>query len=166
MAVEVKVFDDIYEVGGVYNQDLATGACRGDSGLTRAAMEVYGFQLPATVEEDGWYPRRHMADGAKETREEGRQRARLVADRLLEIARSLETEDRTVGIVSHGDFLGQLLEELLSTRNASFKFWNTALSVLDLQAEGDSAVKVGVKFINSVPHLDNTMFRAGLLGNV
>lgn len=99
---------EIYEVGGVYNT-TSTGEPEGQPGLPRAEMAAYGHALPDEALPGGWYP---VARG-KESKAEGAARAGRVAARLRAEASALSVPRKTVALVSHGDFISNLLAELL-----------------------------------------------------
>lgn len=107
--VRAEVVLDIFEVGGVYNANVTSGEAEGQPGVARAAMSEFGYGLPDGVTEDGWYAREH----GKETKAEGVARASKVAARLRETAAALPTARKTIALVSHGDFIGMLLANLL-----------------------------------------------------
>lgn len=100
---------EIYEVGGVYNTSKSTGEPEGQPGLPRAEMAAYGHALPDEALPGGWYP----AARGKESKAEGAARAGRVAARLRAEASALSVPRKTVALVSHGDFISNLLAELL-----------------------------------------------------
>jgi broad specificity phosphatase PhoE len=163
--VKVVVDVDIFEVGGVYNEG-ESGRIVGEPGLSRAKMAAFGYGLPDAVTESGWYNRGcdATAHRLKESKEEGKARAARVADRLRLLASSLD-ERRTIAMVSHGDFIGLLLADLISGQSGpeiAFKLYNTAISCVDIRADGS----VLVLFVNTVAHLESRQYRAAHLGVV
>ena len=161
--VKAVVDVDIFEVGGVYNED-ELGSVEGQPGLSRSQMAAFGYALPDAVTEAGWYNLGcdATAHRLKESKEEGRARAARVADRLRQLAASLD-ERRTIAMVSHGDFIGLLLADLIAGGpEVAFKLYNTALSCVDIRADGS----VLVLFVNTVSHLESHQYRVAHLGVV
>lgn len=164
--VKAVVDVEIFEVGGIYDEDAALGSVEGQPGLSRSQMAAFGYALPDAVTESGWYNQgcASTAHRLKESKEEGRARAGRVAERLRRLAASLD-ERRTIAMVSHGDFIGLLLADLIAGQadgGVSFKFFNTAVSCVDIRADGS----VVVLFVNSVVHLASHQFRVAHLGVV
>lgn len=126
----VRAFVDVdtFEVGGVYNSlNLSTGENKGEPGLTRAQMGEFGYEMPDAVRPDGWY----SVERGKESKAEGAIRASKVAARLKQIATALTVERKTMMLVSHGDFIGLLIADLLghgsTDASASLSFKVSAL---------------------------------------
>ncbi|KAG8464372.1 hypothetical protein KFE25_003435 [Diacronema lutheri] len=163
--VRAEVVLDIFEVGGVYNANVTSGEAEGQPGVARAAMSEFGYGLPDGVTEDGWYAREH----GKETKAEGVARASKVAARLRETAAALPTARKTIALVSHGDFIGMLLANLLghgrgdASVGLAFKVYNTGVSIIDINGHDGS---VRVLMVNSVAHLQPNQYRAAHLGVV
>lgn len=171
----------LVQVGGVWQRSdpNAEGTERGQPGLTRAEMAAYGFELPADITEHGWFAVGENAARGKETRDEGRARAARVAARLRSMSADISSET-TIALVSHGDFLGLLLTELLGVPSSvRFKHFNTAMSCVELRQMDEPAsnatavapssatgVSVKVLYINSVSHLEPNQFRSDMLGVV
>ncbi len=102
--------------------------------------------LPPTITENGWWP----VQNGHEDWPGCQGRAIRVADQLHRMAKA-QPEAR-VGLVTHGGFSDALLKALLSmlpSHYVFFHFFNTAISRVDIRADG----QVEVRYINRVGHL-------------
>jgi broad specificity phosphatase PhoE len=164
--VKAHVDVDIFEVGGVYLANRSTGQPVGEPGLTRVLMSEYGYELPDSVAETGWYAHDdETAERHKESKAEGAARAAKVAESLRSTAAGLH-ERKTIAMVSHGDFIGYVLSHLLGGQGShskpAFKVYNTGVTCVDIKADGS----VLVLYVNSVSHLKQSQYRAAHLGVV
>jgi len=145
-----RVTSDIFEAGGIYdaNDDYTVFTARG--GLTRDEMsaEFPSYVLPDDVTDSGWY-----RGPGKETDDECRERAKLVAERLRDKAKRLEADEQLV-LVVHYDFINALLDALLLPATTGpfdrWKLWNTGITVFDLDARAPDPALLA---INAIPHI-------------
>ncbi|HEY3344390.1 MAG TPA: histidine phosphatase family protein [Anaerolineaceae bacterium] len=136
---------DIYEEGGIYLEEDASGRRIGQAGQTRAFFEkTYpGIILPADFPEGGWWNGRphEDADGTA---------ARAAAFLASLVDRHGASQDR-VGVVSHGAFFNYLVAAMTG-RRAGEGFWyvvnNTGISRFDFASD-----YVLVTYLNRTDHL-------------
>ena len=142
MAPEVWV--DIHESGGIYLDHGGEGGVVGYPGQTRKEMQERfpGYELPMEVGEQGWWhhglEEQHWCHG----------RAIGVASALLERA----SEDRRIGLVSHGGFMDALLKALgrqLPGNGLHYAHHNTAITRVGFAPQG----RINIHYMNRVDHL-------------
>jgi broad specificity phosphatase PhoE len=153
LQIDPKVWPDLYEVGGVYSNELnstdANGVIGtvGHSGLTRSHMrtEFPNYILDDSVTDRGWYTL-----STKETKEQGRARIERVLQTLRNQVEAA-SEDRTILLVVHGDFIDYFVQAAfgITGTKRTFPCWNTCITVVDLDATGRAMVLQH----NSVSHL-------------
>ena len=138
------VWEDLHEVGGIFVVDAETGEPIGQPGRPRSEL-VARFpqaQLPATLNESGWWNREHES-----VELQARRAQRFMSD-LLE--RHGGVDDR-VAVVSHGGFYNHMLAALLGIQ-ADNGFWfninNTGITRFNFEAEG-----IGLAYANRLEHL-------------
>lgn len=141
--VPLLAWEDLHEVGGIFQIDPETGAYLGQPGKTRSELAVRFPQLAlGAVDDSGWWNRPH------ELIEQQTQRATRVVRDLFE--RHGATDDR-VAVFSHGGFYNYLLAQLLGTR-AEQGFWfsinNTGITRFNFDDEG-----IGLAYANRLEHL-------------
>lgn len=130
--IPLIALSEVFEVGGLYLADEATGERRGIQGPNRAHFSKIspGIELPAEVGEQGWYHR------PAELTEERPLRVQRAWNDL--VARHGATED-IVGLVTHGGFYNYLLGHLLQIPMGD-KIWfslnNCAITRLDVSEQG------------------------------
>lgn len=116
---------DMYEVGGPFDLDEATGTKTPHPGAPRSELlEVSDrLVLPDSVTEDGWYT--HEV----EEPEQATQRARALIANL----RATHTDDTTVAFVSHGYFSQFLFREMLGIVDMAgwVEIHNTSITVYE-----------------------------------
>lgn len=138
------VWEDLHEVGGIFEFDAETNEHVGRPGKSRAELAARFplAQLPAGLSEDGWWNRAHESLALQT------QRARRFVFDLLE--RHGGTDDR-VAVVSHGGFYNFVLAELLGIQ-ADNGFWfsinNTGITRFNFDLEG-----IGLVYANRLEHL-------------
>jgi 2,3-bisphosphoglycerate-dependent phosphoglycerate mutase len=145
LGLPLVAWEDIHEVGGIYQQDEQTGERIGLPGKTRAYFEVH---YPRLVLEGpnrcqtGWWNRPYEEPGQASVR------ARRFLHDLIE--RHGEKEDR-VAMVSHGAFYNTLLRVILQIPDQSdgwFILNNAAISRLDFCQD-----RVELVYLNRLDHL-------------
>ena len=121
-------WDDLHEVGGIYQEDEQAGERIGQPGKTRAYFETHYPRLVldgSGLYEAGWWNR------SPEDPEQAPARAQRFLRDLTE--RHGEKDDR-VAVVSHGAFYNTLLRAMLKSPDAGhcwFSLNNAALSRFD-----------------------------------
>lgn len=153
LQIEPKVWADLFEVGGVFsyqpNSADADGVLStvGQGGLTRNQMktEFPNYILEERVTDKGWYTL-----SKKETKEEGRARIERVFQTLRNQVMTA-SEDRTVLLVVHGDFIDYFVQSAFGIPGTTrtFPCWNTCITIVDLDGTGRAMVLQH----NSVSHL-------------
>ncbi|MBI3943860.1 MAG: histidine phosphatase family protein [Chloroflexi bacterium] len=143
-----EVWIDIHEHGGMYLDHGAEQGLVGYPGKTRQEIlaEFPGYVLPAAITERGWWTQ------GFEERDAGWERA----GRVAEILRGRAAHDEQIALVSHGDFIDDLLKALLRQppgRHHYYYHFNTALSRLDFHADGH----LEVIYMNRVEHLPSEL---------
>ena len=138
-------WEDLHEVGGIYQRDEPTGERTGQPGKTRAYFEA---QYPRLVPdrpglyEAGWWNR------SPEDPEQASVRAQRFLRDLTE--RHGEKDDR-VAVVSHGAFYNALLRAMLKTPdegNCWFILNNAAISRFDFCRD-----RIELVYLNRLDHL-------------
>ena len=142
MAPEVWV--DIHEEGGIFLDHGPDGGVVGYPGQTRKEIEERfpGYVLPLEVGEQGWW------NHGFEERQWCLGRAIGVASALLERA----SEDRRIGLVSHGGFIDALLKAFgrqLPGTGLHYSHHNTAVTRIGLAPRGG----ITIRYMNRVDHL-------------
>jgi 2,3-bisphosphoglycerate-dependent phosphoglycerate mutase len=145
LAVRCEVWVDIHEIGGIYlDRD---GRKVGYAGQTRSQLLQHFPEcaLPHDVSERGWWNRDF-------------EEAHVGYARAVGVARALRAradEDTRVGLVSHGDFLSELLKSLCDEDigdGGYYQHRNTAITHVDLTPLG-----ARVRYLNRVDHLDDAL---------
>jgi len=138
-------WEDLHEVGGIYQEDEQTGERIGQPGKTRAYLEAHYPRLvldgPNTYKA-GWWNR------PPEELEQASVRARRVLHDLIEWHG--EKDDR-LAVVSHGAFYNALLRAMLKLPAEShcwFMLNNTALSRFDFCRD-----RIELVYLNRLDHL-------------
>jgi 2,3-bisphosphoglycerate-dependent phosphoglycerate mutase len=144
LGLQPEVWVDIHEHGGVYLED--DGKIVGYTGLTRAEMRAAfpNYFLPESVTEKGWW----KPENGSEDLVGCIARAIRVADAL----RLQAASGPRIALVTHGTFASYLLKtlfNLLPGKGLGFFHYNTAISRVDLTAEGHTFLR----FQNRVAHL-------------
>lgn len=145
-----RVECDLFEAGGIYEANAEYTRFTSRGGMTRAEMSALfpSYELPDQVTESGWY-----TGLGKETDDECRQRAARVAARLKDRAKAI-TDDYTVLLVVHYDFINALLDALLvpGTTGAflRWKLYNTGITVFDLDSQQAEPTFIA---LNAIPHI-------------
>ena len=159
LAVPALARDDIHEIGGVY--DGREGAPARQPGMTPAQIrgEFPAIELPAALDEDGWW-RREMESFA------------AAADRAAQFARWLFAQAERqpaarIAIITHGGWLDLLLRELTgqpirAPRGVLFSHYNTGMTRVDIlrpdrqgrdRQTRDHHGRIILRYQNRVPHL-------------
>lgn len=142
LGLRPQVWLDIHEVGGIY---LDQGEEQvGFPGQTRSQLleRFPEAALPSQLTEAGWWNR-----GFEEPHQ-GQGRAIGVAQEL----RRRAGESRRIGLVSHGDFMNNLLKALgdqLPWPGGYYEHVNTGITRIDLPPAG----RMVVKYLNRADHL-------------
>lgn len=149
LQLSVVVWDDLYELGGIY-LETDDGGSQGYAGMSRQAMLdlVPSAVLPETMTADGWWNR------PMESREECYTRGAQVAERLRRFA--AENPDLCVAIVAHQFFVWRVLMGLLclpTTDAVIFNLYNSAFSRLDFSEDG----RIRVRYLNRYDHLPHNI---------
>ncbi|HTO58928.1 MAG TPA: histidine phosphatase family protein, partial [Pseudomonadales bacterium] len=133
---------DIHEIGGIY---LDHGERKvGYPGSTRAELErrFPNCVMAPDVRTDGWWnrPFEDHADGVDR------------AARVANILRDRANEATRIGLVTHGDFMSELVKALLDGPGGTtfYEHRNTAITCLEL-----TPGLVRVRYVNRVEHLDD-----------
>jgi len=149
LGIAPKVWPDLHEKGGMYLE--RDGCTRGYTGMTRAEIlaSFPGYQLPAEVNECGWYdPKLGLEPEAHSL-----QRAIRVAWTL----RSRTATDDVIALVSHAGFLNILLaaifEHLPSHQYSKIYYHdNTAITRINFHQRWTT-----LHYLNRVDHLPADM---------
>jgi 2,3-bisphosphoglycerate-dependent phosphoglycerate mutase len=142
-------WEDLHEVGGVYQEDEQTGERIGQPGKTRAYFETYYPRLVLDgpgLYQAGWWNR------LPEDLEQASVRARRFLRDLM--AWHGEKDDR-VAVVSHGLFYNILLRAILKTPdegNCWFNLNNAAISRLDFCQD-----RIELVYLNRLDHLPSDL---------
>lgn len=152
LGVAPEVWVDIYEHGGIYEED-GNGQRVGAPGLTRAEIgaQFPGFKLPDAVTDNGWYNRPYETHAACQGR------AIAVAGALR--AWAAEPGAPPTALISHGTFLDSLLKALLGALPGSGHFYyhyNTGITRLDLLPDG----RLALHYLNRTAHLPDHLLTA------
>lgn len=138
-------WEDLHEVGGIYQENEQTGERIGQPGKTRAYFETHYAGLvwdgPGRYQA-GWWNR------LPEDLEQASIRARRFLRDLME--RHGEKDDR-VAVVSHGAFYNSLLRAILTMPDESncwFILNNAAISRLDFYQD-----RIELVYLNRLDHL-------------
>lgn len=138
LEISPKVWNEIHEVGGAnYNGTALPGMSKSQ------ILKDFPDFIVDDVTEAGWY-----TGAGKESRVEGKARIKRVYDQLKQLAKD---RDRTIVLVVHGMFIDFLLQVAFSLESTDRRFhcWNTCISVLDINTNGESTLLMH----NSVSHL-------------
>ena len=138
-------WEDLHEVGGIYQEDEQTGERNGQPGKTRAYFEMHYPRLLLDrpgLYEAGWWNRSPEDTG----------QASIRAQRFLRdlTERHGEKDDR-VAVVSHGAFYNALLRVMLKTPdegNCWFILNNAAISRFDFCQD-----RIELVYLNRLDHL-------------
>jgi broad specificity phosphatase PhoE len=139
-----EVWVDLHEKGGIYLDDEDGRGPVGHPGKTRQEIQAAfpHYVLPEGITEHGWWNQGYEDWTACH------ERAIQVADEL----RQWPPSDERIVLVSHGGFMDALLKALfkqLPDRHLFYYHYNTAVSRIDLQSDGN----LGVHYLNRVSHL-------------
>lgn len=162
------VWTEIHEISGVHDRGIGQG------GMTRTEMQQQfpDYKLPDNVTEFGWYDTKL----GRESDKHGRQRVQSVWQHLVKMANEL-SEDHTIVMVVHGDFIDQFLQvsldiaepvnsyakdDPLEEKHKVFPTWNASISALDLCMYKNQ--KPTILFHNSVAHLAPHLVKTQKLG--
>uniref|UniRef100_A0A7S3NEY7 Phosphoglycerate mutase n=1 Tax=Aureoumbra lagunensis TaxID=44058 RepID=A0A7S3NEY7_9STRA len=155
LGLPAKVHTKIYEAGGIYKSNYDYTKFEARPGLSRNEMQrrFPHFELPDQVQEHGWY-----VGSGRESDDQARARAKVVAAELVQKAAGL-TEDHTLCMVVHYDFICALLDALVLPHTVGpfdrWKSWNTGITVFDLQppASLQEQPYVALLALNAIPHI-------------
>ena len=148
--LKLQALPDIFEKGGLF-ETAHNGELVGISGPGRAYFQdrFEGLELPLELGEDGWWNR------PKETEEDFFQRTTQALGNVFD--RHADTDDR-VGMVVHGDFIDQSINELMGVNRkpetsgsdwaANWVFHNTSVSRIDVAGGARNVV-----YLNRIDHL-------------
>jgi len=135
LKIPLIAWREIFETGGIYLEDPASGELCGQSGKTRSFFQKNypKLVLPESVTDEGWWNR------PVEAEEEWQPRAKKVLQTLLE--RHGRTDDR-VAIISHGGFYVQLMREIFAVKEEKtwFFMFNTGVTRIDFDTDGTAVL--------------------------
>jgi broad specificity phosphatase PhoE len=139
-----EVWVDLHEKGGIYLDHEDGRGPVGCPGRTRREIQLAfpNYVLPEGITGHGWWNR------AYEDWPACHERAIQVASEL----RQWPASDERIALVSHGGFMDALLKALfnqLPDHHLFYYHYNTAVSRIDLQSDGN----LGVYYLNRVSHL-------------
>ena len=144
LQIPLIAWPEIFETGGIYLEDPASGELCGLPGKPRSFFQQHyqRLVLPDSLTEAGWWNRPYEAE------EEWHPRAKKVLQTLLE--RHGSTDDR-VAIISHGGFYMQLMRAIfeIKAENIWFSIFNTGISCFDFSLDGS----VNLIYQNRTDHL-------------
>jgi len=148
LGLELEIWVEVHERGGIYVGDPATGeGFVAHPGLSRGAIDelVPGASVPDAVDDEGWWRGGHETDDVFAVRA-GDAFARLVDES------GQAAEDDVIAVVTHGDFANALLGAAVGAPpgRVFFNHVNTGLTRLRLRASG----RVSLGYVNRTPHLD------------
>ncbi|MEW6754493.1 MAG: histidine phosphatase family protein [Candidatus Latescibacterota bacterium] len=153
LGLRPEVWIEVHEFGGIYLDHGDERGVVGYPGQTRAALAARFPEcgLPAGVGEDGWW-RGGMEDFAA-----GQARAARVADCLREWAAGSGPEaGQRLALVSHGGFLGSLLQALgrqPCAQSLYCEHGNTGITGLSFRPDG----MVLLLYANRLDHLSDEL---------
>ncbi|KAJ8598915.1 hypothetical protein CTAYLR_010232 [Chrysophaeum taylorii] len=160
LGMRARVDCELFEAGGIYEANAEYTVFEGRGGMTRAEMQEAHptYVLPEEVGVDGWYK-----GVTKESDDECRERAARVIQRVKERARTLRQDEQIV-LVVHYDFINACLDALLLPHAKGpfdrWKVYNTAITVVDLDANGEPSI-VAFNAIPHILHADNASLVSG-----
>lgn len=154
LALKPEVWVDTHEHGGIYLEE-ANGQYTGYPGLTRAEVSAQfaDYVLPDDLTPEGWWNK------GIESQHDLHDRARRVADKLRHWSQDRALTQERVALVTHGMFIDSLIKALLGQlpgRHYYYHHYNTAITRIDLQADGH----IDVRYINRSSHLSADMISA------
>ncbi len=142
LGIQPHIWVDIHECGGMWQDHGPEGGIVGYPGMNRAEIAtVYpGYQPPDELTDTGWW--RH---GQEETAA-----CRARTWRVAAALRARAATDERIAMVTHGDFINNLLQALLdATAPMWIHVYNTGISVVDFRPDGS----LGLRYTNRVDHL-------------
>lgn len=137
-----ELWVEIHEVGGIYLDQGDEKVGYPGQKRSQILQRFPGYGLPPQLTEQGWWK------GGFEEPHQGQGRAIGVA----QILRRRSGERCRIGLVSHGDFMSNLLKALadqLPGPGLYYEHRNTGITRLDFSPEG----RVVVKYLDRVDHL-------------
>jgi len=140
LGLEPQVWIDVHETGGMYHDEDEEEI----GGMTREQLEADfpGYLLPKDCYNSGWWL------GGREGEIAIQKRAARVVRQLWDMSRRTE-ETRVVAIISHGHFIGRVLQEVLGTPLVKFNHLNTGITCFDLPA--NERLGPQMHYINRIP---------------
>ena len=163
-ALNIKpiVDTELFELYGCFQQ--VNGLQVPFPGKTREEISIeFPYYDTRSVRADGWYATKDF-----ETHEECVVRASRLVRRLRKEVRRLQTteddthDEHNIIIVSHGNFLSEVLKSILGTSNdVGYSCGNASVTKLTLMCDefGDTALSVG--YIFAVDHLESDSLITG-----
>ena len=145
LSLPLVAWEDLHEVGGIYQEDEQTGERIGQPGKARAYFQMHYPRLVLNgpgAYEAGWWDRPH------EELDQASARARRFLHDLR--ARHGENNDR-VAVISHGAFYNTLLRTMLEMPTESqcwFMLNNAAISRFDFYRD-----RIELVYLNRLDHL-------------
>ncbi len=144
LGLATEVWIDLHEKGGIYLDHEDGRGPVGYPGRTRREMRAAfpDYVLPEGITEHGWWNRAYEDWPA-------------CHERAIQVAGELHRwppSDERIVLVSHGGFMDALLKALFKQspdRHLFYYHYNTAVSRVDLQSDGN----LGVQYLNRVSHL-------------
>jgi 2,3-bisphosphoglycerate-dependent phosphoglycerate mutase len=151
LGLSPRIWVDIHEHGGMFDNTGENGAAVGYPGLTRVqlAEQFPTCEIPQQVSDEGWW------FGAEEDLASCQGRAIRVAAEINQMA--VEHKDERIALISHGTFLDQLLKALtgrLPGHEFHYGLYNTSITRLDLTRSIHTGLPFTViRYTNRVDHL-------------
>jgi broad specificity phosphatase PhoE len=151
LGLSPRIWVDIHEHGGMFDNTGENGAAVGYPGLTRAqlAEQFPTYEIPHEVSDKGWW------FSAEEDLPSCQGRAIRVAAEINKMA--IEFPDERIALISHGTFLDQLLKALtgrLPGHEFHYGLYNTSITRLDLTTALHTGLPFTViRYTNRVDHL-------------
>ncbi|MEZ4640104.1 MAG: histidine phosphatase family protein [Caldilineaceae bacterium] len=155
LGLRPRIWLDVHEHGGVFDNRGEDGLAAGKPGLTRSEVaDLFpGAEIPDTLTDNGWWL------GDEEDYASCQGRAIRVAQDLVRMAR--DNENDRVAIVSHGTFLDCLLKALIGRLPGyEFRFghYNTSITRVDFTHSAyDGAPQAILRYVNRVDHLSQDL---------
>lgn len=144
----LHALEEVFEEGGIYEEDAETGSRTGLPGFGKLYFEKHypDLILPEAMNPEGWWNREY------EPPENRPQRAQIALKKILQLHGN--SEDR-VALISHGGFYNHFLKALLQIEDTG-RYWftinNTGITRIDFQDDW-----VGLVYCNRTDFLPESL---------